>query len=181
MYNFECDDIASVDKLGTEDAAECNSASNSVSDRVCAPTHTVVGYMGGDGDYPNYDTNYTQLNYSETLRMLYDPAQTNFSRVLDAYWKYAPAPTISQPDPAYMLRIFTTTPAQAAAAAASKAALEKQYNTTVYVQAAAVPPAVPAYCCLADLPIVLLPQQVSRAVRCRRLHVLEGGGVPSAV
>lgn len=133
MYNFECDDIASVDKLGTEDAAECNSASNSVSDRVCAPTHTVVGYMGGDGDYPNYDTNYTQLNYSETLRLLYDPAQTNFSRVLDAYWKYAPAPTISQPDPAYMLRIFTTTPAQAAAAAASKAALEKQYNTTVYL------------------------------------------------
>jgi len=100
---------------------------------VCAPTHTVVGYMGGEGDYPNYDANYTQLNYSETLRLIYDPEATNFSRVMDAYWKYAPAPTLPQSDPAYMLRIFTTTPAQAAAVAASKAALEAQANATVYL------------------------------------------------
>jgi len=55
MYNYECDGIPSVEALGTEDPNECNSQSNSVSEKVCAPTHTVVGYMGGEGDYPLED------------------------------------------------------------------------------------------------------------------------------
>ena len=37
MYNFECDGIPSVEALGTEDAFQCNSVNNSVSERVCAP------------------------------------------------------------------------------------------------------------------------------------------------
>jgi peptide methionine sulfoxide reductase MsrA len=92
-----------------------------------------VGYMGGVGDYPTYNQNYTALNYSETLRLKYDPAQTNFTRIMDAYWKYAPSPSFDQSDPAYMMRIFTTTPEQYATALASKAAFAKQMNATLYV------------------------------------------------
>ena len=53
-----------------------------MSDRVCAPQDTVVGYMGGVGDYPAYQTNYTRLNYSETLRLIYDPRRTNMTRIM---------------------------------------------------------------------------------------------------
>ena len=58
----------------------------------CAPAaavsvflQTVVGFMGGHGEYPSYDVNYTQLNYSETLRLEYDPSKLSFDRIMQAF------------------------------------------------------------------------------------------------
>ena len=48
---------------------------------MCAPTATVVGYMGGTGDYPSYDTNYSKLNYTETIRVIYDAEALPFEKV----------------------------------------------------------------------------------------------------
>ena len=62
--NFECAGIKGL--LNQTDPSPCNTGDSSISDRVCAPQSTVVGYMGGTGEYPNYG-NYTQNNnYSET-------------------------------------------------------------------------------------------------------------------
>ena len=80
IYTCECVGLPSVDALGTEDYA-CNSTHNSVSDRVCTPKATVVGYMGGVGNYPSYETNYSKLNYTETIRLQYDPTILSFSKV----------------------------------------------------------------------------------------------------
>ena len=81
--------------------------------------------MGGTGEYPNYE-NYTAANnYSETLRLVYDPSTLGFADILDAYWRYAPDPTMPEPDPAYQLRIFWVDDAQKAAAEASIAAQNK--------------------------------------------------------
>ena len=81
--------------------------------------------MGGTGEYPNYE-NYTAANnYSETLRLVYDPSTLGFADILDAYWRYAPDPTMPEPDPAYQLRIFWVDDAQKAAAEASIAAQKK--------------------------------------------------------
>lgn len=104
------------------DPSSCPTGASSVSDKVCAPDTTVVGYMGGTGLYPNYQ-NYTAANnYSETLRLVYDPAKTTYADILKAYWQYAPDPTMPEPDPAYQLRIFYVDAAQKAAAEKSIAA-----------------------------------------------------------
>ena len=54
---FECAGLPSVDTLGTEDPpSRCNTDEHTVSERTCVPNSTVVGYMGGQGDFPNYAT-----------------------------------------------------------------------------------------------------------------------------
>lgn len=111
---------------------KCNTTNNSVSDRVCQPNATVVGFMGGTGSYPSYEVNYTALNYSETLRLEYDPAKLSYQDILETYWKNAPDPTLQQDDPAYMLRIFVASPQQWQVAEASLQALKKKLNTTIY-------------------------------------------------
>ena len=101
------------------DPSDCPTGGSSVSDKVCQPTNTVVGYMGGSGQYPNYG-NYTSANnYSETLRLVWDESKASYEDLLTAYWQYAPDPTMPEPDPAYQLRIFYVDDAQKAAAQAS--------------------------------------------------------------
>jgi len=90
--------------------------------------------MGGTGDYPSYDTNYTALNYSETLRLVYDDSKLSYADVLDAYWKFAPQPTDPQSDPAYMLRIFVQGPEEEQIAQNSIHKLEARLNMTVYAE-----------------------------------------------
>ena len=90
----------------------------------------MVGYMGGNGTYPNYQ-NYTMANnYSETVRLVYDTTQTNFADLLAAYWAFVPPFSVTQPcyDPAYCLRIFYTDDLQKSEAEAAVAA--QQNKTT---------------------------------------------------
>ena len=116
--------MPSVDSLGTNDTQCDGEPNNSVPDSACAPNATVVGFMGGHGAYPSYSSmNYSQLNYSETVRLRYDPAVLSYGRVLDTFFKYAPGLDYPTADPAYRLRLFTTSAAQYATASA---ALERQ-------------------------------------------------------
>ena len=118
-HNFDCDkQLKGLHRA--PDPTDCPTDRESVSDRTCQPNTTVVGYMGGSGTHPTYQ-NYTSAgnNFSETLRLVYDPADTTFSEVLDAFWQFAPSPTVPVKNPAHRLRIFFTSEAQRAAAAAS--------------------------------------------------------------
>lgn len=103
--------MKSVDALGSVDG-DCDTSNHSVSDRVCKPNATVVGFMGGHGDYPSYFSNYTALNYSETLRLEYNESLLSYKQIMDTYWKFSPDPTYPEGDPAYMLRIFVNSPQQ---------------------------------------------------------------------
>ncbi len=130
--------LKSIDTLGQNQCPGpscCDSSNHSVSDKTCAPQSTVVGFMGGRGEYPSYETNYTTLKYSETIRLIYNSSQLNMTQIMEAYWKYAPDPTF-QPstfDTAYNLQIFTTTANQYAIASHSIAAKAKEMNETIYV------------------------------------------------
>jgi peptide-methionine (S)-S-oxide reductase len=91
--------------------------------------------MGGYGDYPSYTDNYTLLNYSETLRLEYDPAKLSYSKLLDAYWKYGPDPTFPCSDPPYEMRLFYTSANQQQAIAAAIQQQRTQLNaSTLYVR-----------------------------------------------
>jgi len=104
-----------------------------MSDRQCKSSATVVGFMGGYGEYPSYETNYTALNYSETLRLVYDPALVSYSRILQTYWQFAPQPQYPQQDPAYKLRIFVS-PEQRPIAEESLLQEQTRLNATVYAE-----------------------------------------------
>jgi len=112
----------------------CNTGESSISDKVCAPESTVVGYMGGTGEYPNYQ-NYTMgNNYSETLRLLYDPAVTSYKDMLDHYWTYAGgSATYPSDDPAYQFRLFFNGRAQQQQATAALASWTKTANAKLYI------------------------------------------------
>lgn len=87
--------------------------------------------MGGVHPFPTYQNYTAGDNYSETLRLEYDPAKTNYSDLLEAYWKYAPDPTIPCDDPAYCLRIFTVTEEQRMLAIASAEAKSKEIGQPI--------------------------------------------------
>jgi peptide-methionine (S)-S-oxide reductase len=123
MCNFEGAHLAGLKT--NADPSSCPTGSTSVSDKTCVPDTTVVGYMGGTGLYPNYQNYTSNNNYSETLRLVYDPAKTTYADLLKTYWEFAPDPTMPEPDPAYQLRIFYVDDAQKAAAEASIAAQKK--------------------------------------------------------
>lgn len=111
---------------------------------------------GGHGEYPSYASNYTALNYSETvrystlyciaprlviltcfgiqLRLEYDETRLSYKQVMDTYWKFAPDPTYPQDDPAYSLRIFVNTAEQREVAEASVHQKQLLLNTTIYAE-----------------------------------------------
>lgn len=135
-YEFECSNIPSVDKLGTEDPpGHCNTSVHSVSEETCVPHSTVVGYMGGHGDYPDYDTNVTSLNYSETLRLIYDPQQLSFERVMENYWKLGLEGMYNPCEPPYesnyAWRVFATSEEQRRIALASRDNEAKKLNCSL--------------------------------------------------
>lgn len=100
-------------------------------DGKCAPTSTVVGYMGGTGMYPNYENYTTANNYSETVRLEFDPTAVSMDALLAFYWKSVPDPTVKSPDPAYQNRMFYVDDAQRVAMQASLAAQQKKLGATI--------------------------------------------------
>ena len=97
------------------------------------PNETTIGFMGGRGEYPAYATNYTALNYSETLRLVYDPEKLSYEKVIETYWHFAPDPTQPPFDPAYDLRIFVHNAKERAIVEASIVEQRKRLNATIYV------------------------------------------------
>lgn len=84
--------------------------------------------MGGLAPFPTYQNYTAGDNYSETLRLVYDPAKLSYDTILQNYWQFAPDPTMPEPDPAYQLRIFYVDEAQRKAAQAS---IDKQPQGTL--------------------------------------------------
>lgn len=119
--------------LEVQPGTACDTSQRTVSDRVCTPNSTVVGYMGGTGKYPTYQNYTTANNFSETVRLVYDEAKLPFDTILDAYWQYAPDPTEPQPDPAYQLRMFYVDEAQRSKMLASIAAKRKSTSGQVLI------------------------------------------------
>lgn len=75
--------------------------------------------MGGTGCCPTYSNYTSNNNFSETLRLVYDNVQTNFTDLLNAYWTFVPDPGMGCDDPAYCPRIFYVDETQRSLAAAS--------------------------------------------------------------
>jgi peptide-methionine (S)-S-oxide reductase len=121
---FDCDPLLRGLRKAP-DPSDCPTDGGSVSDRTCAPTTTVVGYMGGSGSHPTYHNYTIGDSYSETLRLVYDPVATPFADLLTAFWSFAPDPTRPAPNTAHSLRIFYTTEVQRTEAAASIAAANR--------------------------------------------------------
>ena len=46
----------------------------------------VSGYIGGEGDNPNYHT-YGEMGYIEAVRITYDPEQVSYEELLDIFWR----------------------------------------------------------------------------------------------
>jgi len=90
--------------------------------------------MGGTGVHPTYE-NYTyNNNFSETVRVEYDGAKTNFTSLLSRYWASCGDPTFQPFSVAYSLRIFAIPGTdQFEQATASVAAVQKKYKQPVLV------------------------------------------------
>jgi hypothetical protein len=66
LWKLTCTHLSWHDyRLLTAADTKCMTGSSSISDKVCVPASTVVGYMGGTGMYPNYD-NCTYRRYSRS-------------------------------------------------------------------------------------------------------------------
>jgi len=99
-------------------------------DHVPGVVSTTVGYTGGTRKNPSYEqVSYGDTGHLESVKVVYDPAQVSYEKLLDAYWHDIDPTTVEQAfcdtGPEYSSAIFYTTPAQQQAAEASKAALEK--------------------------------------------------------
>ncbi|WP_062379787.1 peptide-methionine (S)-S-oxide reductase MsrA [Demequina pelophila] len=86
---------------------------------------TAVGYMGGWTRHPNYQETCTSLTgHTETVRVVYDPAQTSLEDLFAAFWENHDPTTANRQGndvgTQYRSAIFTTTPAQLEAALASR-------------------------------------------------------------
>ena len=66
-------------------------------------------------------------------KVVYDPAQLSYEKILEEYWTFAGDPTFPEPDPAYMLRIFATTPAQWSALEKALESKSTELNATVFL------------------------------------------------
>jgi len=84
-----------------------------------ATQQTVVGYKGGFGPHPVY-TNYTKFNYTETVRVEYDPDVLTYAELLRYFWKFDAA-TWPENDVAYMSIVWTRSIEQHAIATAELA------------------------------------------------------------
>lgn len=99
------------------------------------------GYAGGHTENPTYEQSNTgKTGHVEAVEIIFDPAKTNFSRLLDLYWKsFDPTEGRGvEPDfgPQYEPRVFFLNDAQRETAEASKAAVQKNYAKPIAVKIA---------------------------------------------
>ena len=69
-------------------AGGCFWCMQAVFDRVPGVKRTVVGYTGGKQDSPSYeDVSSGETGHAESIKVTYDPGQTTYEKLLDAFWK----------------------------------------------------------------------------------------------
>ena len=91
---------------------------------------TAAGYMGGHTPHPTYEETCTGLTgHAETVRVVYDPAQTSAEALLKVFWEnHDPTQGMRQGNDvgtAYRSAIYWTTPQQQAAALATRDVFQK--------------------------------------------------------
>lgn len=99
-------------------------------DSVEGVTKTVVGYTGGPEVNPTYeDVSSETTGHAEAIEVTWDPAKTNYEKLLASYWHYIDPTTkdgqFCDFGHSYRTAIFTHDATQKRLAEASKAALEK--------------------------------------------------------
>lgn len=98
---------------------------------------TAVGYMGGWTRHPTYEETCTSLTgHTETVRVVYDPAQVSLDTLFAAFWENHDPTTLNRQGgdvgTQYRSAIFTTTPAQLEAAQASRDAYQARLTEQGY-------------------------------------------------
>jgi peptide-methionine (S)-S-oxide reductase len=91
---------------------------------------TRVGYAGGTTPDPTY---HNIGNYSETVEVVYDPAQITYDQLLDVFW-YGHNPTTPWFSPQYASIIFYYNDAQKQLAEASRERLQAKRGEKVYTE-----------------------------------------------
>ena len=100
---------------------------------------TAVGYMGGWTKHPTYEETCTsRTGHTETVMVVYDPAQVELGVLLKAFWEnHDPTTPNRQGNDVgtqYRSAIFTTTDAQLAEVAASRARYQQALTDAGYGQ-----------------------------------------------
>jgi peptide methionine sulfoxide reductase MsrA len=67
--------------------------------RSCACSYVVAILTDTESQPHHHAADTVGNNYSETLRLEYDPTKTNYTQLLSAFWQYAPDPTFECTDP----------------------------------------------------------------------------------
>lgn len=98
---------------------------------------TAVGYMGGTTRNPSYEETCTGLTgHAETVRVVFDPARTNYEDLLAVFWEnHDPTQGDRQGNDVgsqYRSAIFTTSDEQAATARASRDAFQQGLSRAGY-------------------------------------------------
>lgn len=98
-------------------------------DQAPGVTRTISGYTGGHLDEPTYEqVTRTETGHFEAVEISYDPARTDYRRLLDIFWR-----TVDPTDPAgqfcdrgssYRTAVFVATPEERKIAEESKEAAE---------------------------------------------------------
>ena len=91
---------------------------------------TAVGFAGGTTKNPSYkDVCYNETGHAEVVRVLFDPAEVPYEKLLDVFWMSHNPTTPNRQGPdigsQYRSMIFFHTPEQKVIAEKSKASLEK--------------------------------------------------------
>ncbi|AXG12716.1 peptide-methionine (S)-S-oxide reductase MsrA [Intrasporangium calvum] len=98
--------------------------------RLPGVVNTAAGYMGGYTPNPTYEETCTGLTgHAETVRVVYDPAQTSPELLLKAFWENHDPTTANRQGndvgTAYRSAIYWTTPGQEEAARATRDAFQR--------------------------------------------------------
>jgi peptide-methionine (S)-S-oxide reductase len=98
---------------------------------------TAAGYMGGYTPNPTYEETCTGLTgHAETVRVVYDPAQTDAEHLFKAFWENHDPTTPNRQGndigTAYRSAIYWSTPEQEAAALATRDAFQRVLHENGY-------------------------------------------------
>ncbi len=97
---------------------------------------TQAGYIGGQTPNPTYEQVSSGVSgHLEAMRVVYDPEQVDFARLLDVFWRNIdptdPGGQFCDRGPQYRSAVFFGDEAEEAAARASKARIEESRGFTV--------------------------------------------------
>jgi peptide-methionine (S)-S-oxide reductase len=108
-------------------------------DKVAGVVSTTSGYTGGPEQHPTYeDVGYHRTGHYEAVRVLYDPDELAYDRLLEVFWhNIDPGQDNGQfcdKGDQYRSAIFTSDPGELAAARKSKKAVAKELGIEVVTE-----------------------------------------------